>query len=299
MVLAAGLLLLSCSEKPVGPPVPEEPDPVLNEIKITADFGAPSKASSENGLYKSFETGDAISVFVWTGEHASGSLALEQTVVNNVLNRFEGASKWKADGPMSWSDGEPEAHDFMAVYPAVELKMPGTLQGSYSAVDGRVEDVLVARVTDQIPTSEPVRLTFDHAMSCLEVNLTVRSEYAGIDPSSIYVTAEVATDAVVDYVDVSSYATGTETDYRLSASSDGLLHRAVLPAQTLPMNIVVHLGEASLTLKRDGLDLVLESGNRTTINLKVGKDKVELASGGISIGDWDTPEEWNGSVETE
>ncbi len=284
--LAAGLLMLSCSEKPAEPVVPDEPTPVPNEIRIAAELVAASKALAENDIYKSFEIEDAISVFVWTGEHVSGELTAEQTVVNNVRNSFEGGSKWKADSPMAWAEGDPVAHDFMAVYPAVELKMPGKLQGTYSAVKGKVEDVLVARVNDQMPTSEPVKLTFDHAMSFIEVNLNLRSEYDGIDPASIYVTAEVATDAVVDYVTASSSATGTAADYSLSASADGLHHRAVLPAQTVPMDIVVHLGELSFTVKQDDLDLVLESGNITTVNLNIGKDVVEIS--GISVSDWKT-----------
>ncbi len=278
--------MISCNEKLEEPVVLDGPEPVLNEIKITAELGATSRAVAVNDIYQSFEIGDAISVFAWTGEHSSGKLTAEQTVVNNVLNRFEGESKWKADSPMAWADGDPVAHNFVAVYPAVELKMPDRLQGSYSAVDGRVEDVLVARVSGQMPISEPVKLTFDHAMSFLEVNLNLRNEYDGIDPSSIYVTANVATDGVVDYVDVSSYATGMDYDYKLIASADGLCHRAVLPEQALHMNIVVHLGDVTLTVKRDGVALVLESGKVTEVKLNVGKDVVEI--GGITINDWRT-----------
>ncbi len=284
LFLAAGFLMISCNERSAEPVVPDEP--VLNEIRITAELGAASKALAVNDIYKSFEIGDAISVFAWTGEHASGELTAEQTVVNNVLNRFEGESKWMPDSPMAWAESDPAAHDFVAVYPAVELEMPGRLEGSYSAVDGRIEDVLVARVSGQMPTSEPVMLTFDHAMAFLEVNLNLRSEHDDIDPSSIYVTANVSTDGVVDYEDVSSYVTGDEYDYRLNASADGLHHRAVLPAQAPPMNIVVHLGEVTLTLKRDGVILPLQSGKITEVKLNIGKDVVEL--NGITINDWKT-----------
>ncbi len=282
--LAAGFLLISCNEKPAEPVVPD--GQVLNEIRITAELGAASKAVAENGIYQSFVPSDEISLFVWTGEYASGELSAEQTVVNNVRNCFEGESKWMALSPMAWAEGDPVAHEFVAVYPAVELSMPGKLQGSYSAVEGKVEDVLVARVNDQMPTSEPVKLTFNHAMAFLEVNLKLRSEYDGIDPSSIYVTAKVETDGVVDYVDVYSYATGNEVDYRLAASADGLHHRAVLPAQELHLNMVVHLGDVTLTLQRDGVDLILTSGKITTVDLKVGKDVVELS--GITVNDWKT-----------
>ncbi len=282
--LAVGFLLISCSEKPAEPVAPDEPAP--NEIRITAELGAASKAVAENGIYQSFVTGDEISLFVWTGEHASGELSAEQTVVNNVRNHFEGESKWKADSPMAWADGDPVEHEFVAVYPAVELSMPGKLQGSYSAVKGKVEDVLVARVSGQMPTSEPVKLTFNHAMAFLEVNLTLRNEYDGVDPSSIYVTARVETEGVVDYVDACSYSTGNEVDYRLTASADGLCHRAVLPAQAPHLNMVIHIGNVSLTLTRDGVDLILTSGKITTVDLKVGKDVVEF--GGITVSDWKT-----------
>ncbi len=269
ILVAAGLLMSSCNEEQV---------PVPDKIRITAELGTASKALAENGVYNSFEKGDAISVFVWTSA---------QTVVDNVLNRFEGESKWKADSPMSWTGGEAVAHDFMAVYPKIDLKMPAAkMQGSYAAVGGKVEDVLVARVSGQMPTSEPVKLTFDHAMSFIEVDLNLRSEYDGVDPSSVYVTAEVATDALVDYVAVSSSATGTADDYRLSASAKGLSHSAVLPAQTLPMNIVVHIGNLALSLKREGLELELISGKVTKVKLNVGKDVVEIS--GISVNDWKT-----------
>ncbi len=284
--VAAGFLLISCSEKPAEPVVPDEPAPVLNEIRITAELGAASKALAENDIYQSFEKDDVISVFAWTGEYVFEGLSAEQTVVNNVLNRFQGDSKWKADSPMSWAEGDPVEHEFVAVYPAVELDMPGKLQGSYSAVDGKVEDVLVARVSGQMPTSEPVKLTFNHAMAFLEVNLTLRNEYDGVDPSSIYVTARVETDGVVDYEDVSSYSTGNEVDYKLTASADGLHHRAVLPAQAPHLNMVIHIGDVSLTLTRDGVPLILTSGKITTVDLRVGKDVVELS--GITVNDWRT-----------
>ncbi len=304
MIFAASSMILLCCESPY---VPESES---GDIRITADLGEVTRAVSEYGIYKSFEVGDKISLFVWTGIPSSGALTSDQTVVNNVLNSFKGASEWTPEIPMKWAesaDGTPVEHAFAAVYPPVDLKMPGILQGSYQAVDGMVEDVLVARVDSQLPTDEQVRLRFDHVMAALEVKLTFRSEYQGVDPASVYVTVEAATDADVDYLEAVSRASGPASEYRLSASADGLTHSAVLPEQTLPMNIVVHFAGETRILK-PGVDLILESGRRSTINLAVGKDLIELV--GISAGPWidggsesvetdemtDTPIEFNVAV---
>ncbi len=280
LVSAACLLCVSCSDQPANLPV-DVPD----VISVSASVVNVTRAVSEEGVYKNFEVGDEISVFVWTGSPSDGALSLGQTAVNNVLNRYEGNSVWTPDTYMYWADAEvPVEHSFAAVYPAVSLVLPGAMKGEYDVEGGLVEDVLVARVDGQLPTSEPVELVFDHVMALLEVNLTLRDEFSGVDPASVYVTVDAAADAVVDYIAASSAAVGTAAEYRLSASANGLKHSAVLPAQTVPMNLGLHIGDAVRTLKRDGLDLVLESGKRTKVNLTVGKDFVELT--GVSAEPW-------------
>ncbi len=171
--------------------------------------------------------------------------------------------------------------------------MPGTLEGIYAAENGVVKDVLVASVDGQIPTAEAVKLTFDHVMACLEVNLTFRSEFEGVDPASIQVSTDAAADAVVDYIEATSTASGTVSSHSLSASTDGLKHTLVLPAQTLPMKIVLNIGSETRTLN-PGADLVLESGKRTTVNLTVGRDVIKLS--GVSVDDWNDGDSISGEA---
>ncbi len=268
------------------PDVPSIPDVEANTIRISAGIGEITKATVSEGIYKSFQPGDEISVFVWTGTASSGSLSLEQTVINNTVNCYEGNSQWEPESPMIWAeseDGTPIAHTFRAIYPSVGITMPGKLEGFYAAEKGLVKDVLVACVDGQIPTSEPVMLTFDHVMACLEVNLNLRSEYDGVDPASVHVSADAATDAYVDYIEATSNASGSVLSCSLAASADGLKHTVVLPAQTVPMKIVLSIGDVTRTLN-PGDDLVLEAGKRTTVNLNVGKDVIELS--GISVDSW-------------
>ncbi len=280
LALASCLAFVSCDKAPAGDNASSQ-----DEITVTASVGGLTRAVSEDGVYRSFESGDEISVFVWTGTPESGSLTSSQTVVNNVRNRFYGSSAWIPERSMYWNFSvSSREHSFSAVYPAVDLKMPGAMQGSYSAVGGKVEDVLVARVDGQTPTPVPVKLTFNHVMSLLEVNLTFNNELAHVDPASAYVTVDVATDAVVDYIGAVSSASGEPSECRLSALTGGLAHSAVLPAQEVPINLTVHFDGGSRSLNREGLDLVLESGRRTVLNLNVGKSFVEL--GGVSVSDW-------------
>ncbi len=284
LILAAGFACLSCGDFTLKTPA-DETGP--GEIRVIADVGTVARAEADNGIYKSFEPGDEISVFAWTGAPTEGGLTAGQTVVNNVINRYEGESVWVPENKMFWAesaDGTSPEHSFAAVYPSVPLVMPGGLSGDYTALNGLVEDVLVARVDGQLPTNEPVRLTFDHVMAALEVRLTIGNEVPDFAPESVYVTVEAASGAVVDYVSASSKASGPAAEFRLASAADGLNHNAVLPEQTLPLNLVVHIGDISRTLKRDGLDLVLESGKRTIINLSVGRDVVEIKD--ISAKPW-------------
>ena len=246
-------------------------------ITVTAGIGTMTKVDY-NGDKASFVAGDKISVYAWTGSAASVSSPL---VVDGVTNSFDG-SKWTPEIQMLW-DNKSSEHYFLGISP--ERKVTDFTADAYTLDPSSfaASDLMIAtNLAGLAPSSTPVALNFTHALARLDVNLGFRSQWA-TDPTVSAVTATAKKTATVDYLAKELSATGSAETVALTAAANNAWSGLQVP----------QMGVRTITVTIDGknyvfthtADIPLVSGKFTTVNLTVGRDKIELADD-ITISDW-------------
>lgn len=249
----------------------ENPE-VSKYITIDASVGElTSRATSA-----AFENGDKISVYAWTGSNTAVQTPL---VVDNSINTYDG-TQWTAAPQMLWKD--PAAtHYFIGVYPSKAIT--NFTADSYTTPT----DVLVATVLGEgrNATQGAVPMMFDHVMAKLVVNLTFRNQFGGT-PIVESVTTEGKLGATVNYLTKTATADGTAISIALNAVTANTSYQGTLAPQTV----------TTVQIKIDGTiytythptPFALLAGKIQTLNLIVGRDKIDLGS--IAVNDWTTGE---------
>ena len=277
---ASGLVLAACGKLPGN----------SETITINAGIGTMTKVATD-GAKASFESGDKISVFAWTG---SADAIPATRVVDGVVNSFDG-TKWTPAAPMLWDDRTTK-HYFLGVSPARTVTSFTADAYSLDPADYAASDLLIATNLKGLTSKDnPVALEFSHAMARLDVNLTFRNQWATA-PTVASVTATAKKTATVDYLAKKVTATGDAASVALKATDNVSWSSLQVPQS----------GVRTLTITIDGQDFVfthttdipLESGKYTTVNLTVGRDKIELASD-ITIADWTSGSSLSGEAQDE
>ena len=267
-------------------------------ITVEASIGAMTKATYV-GDKSAFAVGDSLSLFAWLGDNTA---IPQKLVVNNVTNKLGEDGKWTPATQMLWDDMTSQ-HYFMAVSPARTVKSftadPFVLDPA--ADKYQKSDLLIATsVTGLVATSNPVSLTFDHAMAKLNVNLTFRNQWTpGNPPVEPYTEAKVKVleatakdNATIDYLKKTVTATGNATQLAMNKIKNANWTVLMVPQE----------GFRTITIKLEGndewlggndtyvfthtADIPLVSGKYTTLNLIVGRDQITLDKDGIIINDW-------------
>ncbi|MGL5731226.1 MAG: fimbrillin family protein [Bacteroidales bacterium] len=264
-MVACAFLLLSCEKnnEQVGP---EE----TKFITVDAGVGSLTRATET-----SFEKGDKISVYAWTGNTTDvGTL-----VVDNALNTFDG-SKWTAEPQMLWKD-MITPHFFISVYPAKAVT--DFKADSYQTAP----DLLVATVLEQgrVASGGIVPLTFNHVMARLDVNLKFRNQFDGTPTvEKGYVNALSA--STVNYLTQTVTAVGDVGTLNLTDTTPNTAYTIILPPQSIHTVAIVIDGKTYTYTNTEGFSL--EKGKIQTLNLIVGRDQIELGS--VVVNDWGTGE---------
>lgn len=235
-----------------------------NRITIDATVTSESRAASKDA----FASGDAISVYAWTGD--ATALPTTGYVVENSTNTFDG-STWTASPQMLWKDGTT-AHHFLGIYPARTIS-----ETAYTlATDG---DLLVAITPDVTPSSSPVSLAFSHLMAKLRVNLNFRGQW-DTTPTVTNVTATGKVTATIDYLAKKVTANGEDAANAMTSTTANTAYEALMVPQTC-QKVSIVIGDKTYTYNGS---IALESGKVATLNLNVGRDEITL--GGISVTPW-------------
>ena len=280
MAAIAGLALAGCNKAPLA----SETDSLNMTVK--ASIGNLAKATT-NGVKTTFDKGDKLSLYAWIGSNEAVS---NVRVVDGVVNTFDG-EVWTPETQMLWKNVH-DNHYFIAVSPAKKIVNFTADEYVLNPAEYASNDLLIAndltgrKVTTEME-SNPVSLTFSHALAKLNVHLKFRSQWA--------TTPEV-----------SSVATTAKNHYTVNhltkevTATDDAAQVALQPLTTTPQAYALSFsglqvpqdGVTVITVVIDGKEYVytsdqpieLVSGKITNIGLIVGREELTLDK--ISVDDW-------------
>ena len=278
LLATTAILLAACStDSDVLPPQD------LGQIRVTASVGAMTRVA-HSGNSTTFETNDRISVYAWLGADND----MQRLVVDNSINTLGGDGTWTAEPQMLWADNTSD-HYFLGIYPerngATDYDAdPYTLDFNNQTAS----DLLVARTTAK-PTGSAVKLEFEHVMAKLVVNLSFRNEWTTA-PEVASVTATACTEATVNYlenpVEVTP-ATGQNLVVIPFTGTSASFAGIMIPRQSGFRTINVTLENGKVYTYTHSADIDLQPGRYTTVNLVLGRDRIELDDAGINVSDWE------------
>lgn len=285
---AAALLAAGCGHNE------DTPSEVAKYITVNTSIGQMTRVATDADGSQRFEANDQISVYAWTGK--ATEVAVSSLVVNNSINTYDGTA-WTASPLMLWADQE-SGHFFIGIHPAkksIASVVTELTADDYTlnAADQKASDLLVAtNLKGLSATTAPggmVDLEFDHVMAKLIVNLNFRSQWGGT-PTAVSVTAQdIATNAKVDYLHKAVAADDTsKKDIALPAlatpqAGNALSYASIMVPQSGFSKITVTINGSDYTYTHSG-EIKLEGGKYTTVNLTVGRDRIEL--GDVTVNDW-------------
>ena len=258
-------------------------------INIDAQLSQPTKTTIAADGTMSFTSGDAISVYAWTGSASTLPTTADGFVVAGNTNTFNG-STWTASPQMLWKD-LTSPHFFIATYPQRDITQTNfTLDTSKQAeCDLMVATNLGTDSKGIIATETAIPLAFDHLMAKLQVNLQFRNQWGESGPTSVAVSLNSKSSATIDYLAKSVTPTGDASYINLpsvAAAVEGYAksyESIVIPVSDLK-NIKIAIDGHDYIYTHDTA-IQLQGGKTTIVNLMVGRNEITLGS--MSIKGWE------------
>lgn len=264
--------------------------PETKYITVNTGITPMSRIVTNADKTQSFSDGDRISIYAWTG---SAATIPAERVVDGIVNTL-GKDVWIPAAPMVWAD-ESTPHYLMGIHPASSTPITDFTAGTFTLGNDLTQnDLMVATQagTDGkgiVPQAAPVSLQFSHLLARLTVNVTYRTQFSKLTEATVNVSSR--TNATVDYLNKTVVVTGESsnlpmTDIVANANGQTRSYEAIMIPQAgvTTINIMVEGTKLTYTHTQTA-DIELTSSKHTTVNLTVGRDKVELT--GISIDPWD------------
>lgn len=291
-----GLWTAGCSDNN------DAPSEAAKYITVNTSIGQMTRVATDDDGSQRFEADDQISVYAWTGK--ATEVDFGNLVVNNSINTYNGTT-WTASPQMLWAD-QGSGHYFIGIHPAkksIASVVTELTADDYTldAADQEASDLLVAtNLQGLTATTAPggmVDLEFDHVMAKLIVNLKFRNQWGGTPTVQGVTAQDAATKAKVDYLNKAVTADDTSKEdislTALAAPKTGyaLSYTSIMVPQSDFQSVTVTIGGSDYTYTHSG-EIKLESGKYTTVNLTVGRDRIEL--GNVTIKDWEQGEIING-----
>ena len=265
--------------------IPEDNQYVFDngdKIQVVSWYDADPKVYSQR---HKFENPEKPGTYLWWDE--------------TTLTYNESTGKWKADSPMRWQnvdkDGNPDPyHCFLAYYPAslaspdsVLTAIPVTLTGDMSE-----DDYMFARWFGQRPKNDNViDLGFVHLMAKFDINLDFGSQYKNV--TDVVVKAELAQSGILDLIKfevepvsgTTKWQTFTTQDARDGFDWSGTT--IAVPQGGYNQKFVISFmadGEQKELTYTHTKFMSISDKVRTTLNLSVGEDVVEI--GEVIVSGW-------------
>lgn len=286
MVATAFITLASCDN--------DNDSAAAKYITVSTSIGDMTRVATADDGSQSFENGDQISVFAWTGDATVAPAAAER-VVDNAINTLDN-KVWKATPQMLWKD-MTSTHYFIGVYPKLESAVADLTKVDYTVdpADQEKSDMLVAVNTQGMKASEnPVLLSFDHVMAQLTVNLSFRTQFGGAAKVTAVNAVDMADKATVNLLTkaVTPDAT-TKSTVSLGATETNKSYRGIVVPQTGFKQIDVVIDGKTFTYTHAN-EISLATGKQTVVNLIVGRDEITLGS--VNINPWGNGDTFNGDA---
>ena len=255
-------------------------------ITVSTSIGNMTRVATDANGDQTFEEGDEISVYAWTGD-ATTVPAATGRVVDNAINKLTKGA-WISTPQMLWKNNR-DKHYFIGVYPTKAISDLTAGEYAFDETKQVESDLLVAVNTDGITAEgkQAVPLTFTHVMAKLVVNLTYKNQWGTEGPTvDKVVVGNAAKKATVNYltkVVTPSAVAEDKADFDMPALTANKQYASIIIPQDGVQKIIIVI-DGKKFIYNNGTPFKFESGKITTINLEVGRDVIKL--GDVNISDW-------------
>ena len=282
-LMAMALTLGSCSDNENG--IGGE---TSKYITVSTSIGNMTRVATDAKGGQTFEEGDEISVYAWTGD-ATTVPAATGRVVDNAINKLTKGA-WISTPQMLWKNNR-DKHYFIGVYPTKAISDLTAGEYAFDETKQVESDLLVAVNKDglsyNVDEQQTVPLTFTHVMAKLVVNLTYKNQWGTEGPTVDKVAVgNAAKKATVNYltkVVTPSTVAEDKADFDMPALTANKQYASIIIPQDGVQKITITIGDKDF-IYDNGTPFKFESGKITTINLEVGRDVIKL--GDVNISDW-------------
>ena len=284
------LLLASCDKGASSGQDEEAP----THITVEAQVGAMTRATT-TGNSTVFDEGDKLSLYAWTDNQ---NTTPQSFVVDGVSNTLLTNGKWVPEQEMLWQD-MVTLHYFLGIYPTRRVENLAADPFTLDDTDYEKSDLLYALVPSGMKATEnPVPLIFDHAMAKLYVNMNFRTQWNG-KPNITACKAKAANSCTINYLakeitptlDADATVTLTEQPVADNDNFAAKYRALMIPQKTGFRTVTITIDGKNYTYTHNE-DIPLVSGKITTLNLIVGRNKIEI--GTVSIKEWEDGETIDG-----
>ena len=284
-LMAMALALGSCSDNENG--IGGE---TSKYITVSTSIGNMTRVATDEKGGQTFEEGDEISVYAWTGD-ATVVPETRERVVNNAINKLTNGS-WVSTPQMLWKNNR-DKHYFIGVYPTAAISDLSAGEYTFDETKQVESDLLVAVNKDglsyNVDEQQPVPLTFTHVMAKLVVNLTYKNQWGAEGPTvDKVVVGDAVKSATVNYltkVVTPSAVAEDKANFDMPALTANKQYASIIIPQDGVQKITVVIGGKNF-IYDNGTPFKFESGKVTTVNLMVGRDTITLNE--VKITDWET-----------
>mgnify|MGYP004584879401 FL=1 len=257
-------------------------------ITVSTSIGNMTRVATDANGGQTFEEGDEISVYAWTGD-ATVAPETRERVVNNAINKLTNGS-WVSTPQMLWKNNR-DKHYFIGVYPISAISDLSAGEYTFDETKQVESDLLVAVNKDglsyNVDEQQPVPLTFTHVMAKLVVNLTYKNQWGTEGPTVDKVAVgNAAKKATVNYltkVVTPSAVAEDKADFDMPALTANKQYASIIIPQDGVQKITITIGGKDF-IYDNGTPFKFESGKITIVNLEVGRDVIKL--GDVNISDW-------------
>ena len=290
-LMAMALTLGSCSDNENG--IGGE---TSKYITVSTSIGNMTRVATDEKGGQTFEEGDEISVYAWTGD-ATVAPETRERVVNNAINKLTNGS-WVSTPQMLWKNNR-DKHYFIGVYPISAISDLSAGEYTFDVNKQTESDLLVAVNKDglsyNVDEQQTVPLTFTHVMAKLVVNLTYKNQWGTEGPTVDKVAVgNAAKEATINYLTkVVTPSTTAKEDFSLPEITENTKYVSVIIPQEEVTQLTIVIGGKNFVYD-NGTPFKLESGKITTVNLEVGRDEIKL--GDVKITNWEDGSTFSGEA---